>query len=122
MNYLVGTPKGHLTKLEKDLLSLPWQEVRQGVEVKLLSKNEELYVLAQSHARVLKERAIRRRKLKWLWARLKEISTMELNRDELLMKLGAARAKAPAAWRLLAVDVASEGATFSYALNRKKLR
>ncbi len=122
IHYLVGTPKGRLTKLEKDLLTLPWQEVRQGVEVKLLSKNEELYVLARSHARVLKERAIRRRKLKWLWARLKEISTMELNRDELLMKLGAARAKARAAWRLVAVEVASEGATFSYALNRKKLR
>jgi len=122
INYLVGTPKGRLTKLEKDLLTLPWQAVRQGVEVKLLPKNEELYVLAQSHARVLKERAIRRRKLKGLWARLKEISTMELNRDELLMKLGAARAKAPAAWRLVDVEVASEGATFSYALNRKKLR
>jgi hypothetical protein len=47
---------------------------------------------------------------------------MELNRDELLMKLGAARAKGPAAWRLVEVEVASEGASFSYALNRKKLR
>jgi hypothetical protein len=109
INYLVGTPKGRLTKLEKDLLTLPWQEVREGVEVKLLPKNAELYVLAQSHARVLKERAIRRRKLKWLWARLKEISAMEIDRDELLMKLGAARAKAPAAWRLVDVEVASEG-------------
>ena len=54
--------------------------------------------------------------------RLKEISKMELQRDDLLMKLGAARAKAPAAWRLLDVEVAAEGATFSYALNRKKLR
>jgi transposase len=122
INYLVGTPKGRLTKLEKDLLTLPWQDVREGVEVKLLPKDAELYVLAQSHARVLKERAIRRRKLKWLWARLKEISTMELERDELLMKLGAARAKAPAAWRLVDVEVGSEGAAFSYALNRKKLR
>jgi Transposase DDE domain len=47
INYLVGTPKGRLTKLEKDLLKLSWQDVRQGVEVKLLPKNEELYVLAQ---------------------------------------------------------------------------
>ena len=122
VHYLVGTPKGRLTKLEKDLVKLPWEQVRQGIEVKLLPKNEELYVLAQSHDRVLKERAIRRRKLKRLWARLKEISAMELNRDELLMKLGAARAKGPAAWRLVDVEVASEGASFSYALNRKKLR
>ena len=120
--YLVGTPKGRLTKLEKDLLGLPWREVRHGVEVKLLPQDAELYVLAKSHDRVTKERAIRRRKLKWLWARLKEIASMELSRDELLMKLGAARSKAPAAWRLVDVEVASEGASFSYALNRKKLR
>jgi transposase len=120
--YLVGTPKGRLTKLEKALLKLPWQAVREGVDVKLLPKNQELYVLAKSHARILKERGIRRRKLRWLLARLKEISTMELKRDELLMKLGAARAKVPAAWRLVNVEVAPEGATFSYALNRKKFR
>src|SRR3984893_17621576 len=122
INYLVGTPKGRLTKLEKDLLKLSWQDVRQGVEVKLLPKNEELYVLAQSHARIFKERAIRCRKLKWLWAWLKEISTMELKRDDLLMKLGAARAKAPAAWRLVDVEVAPQGAIFSCTLYRKKLR
>jgi transposase len=122
VNYLVGTPKGRLTKLEKDLLNLSWKEVRQGVQVKLLSQEDELYVLAQSGDRVLKERSIRRRKLKWLWARLKEISAMQLSRDELLMKLGAARGKAPAAWRLVDVEVASEGTSFSYSLNRKKLR
>jgi hypothetical protein len=122
VSYLVGTPKGRLTKLESDLLDLPWQEVRQGVEVKLLPQDAELYVLAKSHDRVIKERAIRRRKLKWLWARLKEIAKMELSRDELLMKLGAARSKVPAAWRLVDVQVALEGASFSYALNRNKLR
>ena len=79
-------------------------------------------MLAQSHARIHKERAMRRRKLKWLWARLKEIAAMELDREELLMKLGAARAKAPAAWRLVDVTVAPEGATFSFALDRAKLR
>ena len=47
---------------------------------------------------------------------------LELKRDELLMKLGAARAKAPAAWRLVDVEVAPEGVAFSYTLNRKKLR
>src|SRR5947207_2206318 len=120
--YLVGTPKGRLTKLEKALLKLPWQAVREGVNVKLLPKDAELYVLAKSDARILKERGIRRRKLRWLLARLKEISKMELKRDDLLMKLGAARAKAPAAWRLVDVKVAAEGATFSYTLNRKKFR
>jgi len=120
--YLVGTPKGRLTKLEKALTGLPWQAVREGVDVKLLAQEQELYVFAQSHARIAKERAMRRRKLKWLWARLKQIKAMELDREELLMKLGAARAKARAAWRLLDVEAAPQGATFSYTLNRKKLR
>jgi transposase len=92
------------------------------VEVKLLPQEQELYVLAQSRARIHKERAMRRRKLKWLWARLKQISAMKLKREELLMKLGAARAKARAAWRLIKVDVAADGASFSYELDRKKLR
>jgi hypothetical protein len=122
VSYLVGTPKGRLSKLEQPLLARPWQAVRQGVEVKLLPEEQELYVLAKSQARVDKERAMRRRKLKWLWARLKQISAMSLEREELLMKLGAARAKAPAAWRLIDVEVAPQGVTFSFALNRNKLR
>jgi transposase len=120
--YLVGTPKGRLTKLERALVTLPWQAVRAGVEVKLLPQDGELYVLAQSRARIAKERAMRRRKLKWLWARLKEINAMDLTREELLMKLGAARSKARAAWRLIDVDVASDQATFTFTLNRDKLR
>jgi transposase len=123
ISYLVGTPKGRLSKLETALLGLPWQAVRQGVDVKLLAHQQELYVLAQSHARINKERAMRRRKLKWLWARLKQIAAMDkLSREELLMKLGAARAKARAAWRLIDIEVAPKGTTFSFALNRDKLR
>jgi transposase len=122
VSYLVGTPKGRLSKLEKHLVTLPWQAVREGVDVKLLPQDQELYVLAQSHARINKERAMRRRKLKWLWARLKEIAAMDLEREELLMKLGAARAKAWAAWRLVDVKVADEGAPFSFTLDRTKLR
>jgi transposase len=125
ISYLVGTPKGRLSKLEKALLARPWQAVREGVQVKLLPQDQEqeLYVFAQSRARIEKERAMRRRKLKWLWARLREISAMrDLSREELLMKLGAARAKARAAWRLIDVEVASAGATLSFTLNRKKLR
>jgi len=120
--YLVGTPKGRLGKLEKSLVGLPWREVRPGVEVKLLAKDDDLYVLAQSRARIDKERAMRKRQLKQLWARLAKLAQMNLSRESLLMKLGAARAKAPAAWRLLDVTVDAHAAAFTYALNRKKLR
>jgi transposase len=122
VSYLVGTPKGRLSKLEKALLDKPWQAVREGVDVKLLAQEQETYVFAQSRARVQKERAMRRRKLKWLWARLKQIATMKLTREQLLMKLGAARAKAPAAWRLVEIEIATAGTDFSFTLNRAKLR
>jgi transposase len=122
VSYLVGTPKGRLSKLEQTLLGLPWQSVRPGVDVKLLAKDDELYVLAQSHDRVNKERAMRRRQLKRLWARLGQLSTMKLTREDLLMKLGAARAKAPSAWRLVDVAVAKDAPTFTYRLDRARLR
>ena len=122
VSYLVGTPKGRLSRLEKDLVAKPWQEARDGVHVKLLPQDGEVYVLAESRDRVAKERAMRRRQLKWLWVRLKQLAAMKVEREELLMKLGAARAKAPTAWRLVEVKVASRGATFTYRLDRDKLR
>ena len=122
VHYLVGTPKGRLSRLEQDLLGKPWQQARPGVAVKLLAQDGELYVYAQSADRVAKERAMRRRKLKWLWARLRQLTTMTLTREQLLMKLGAAQQQAPAAWRLLEVTVDAQAATFRYRLRRDQLR
>jgi hypothetical protein len=122
VHYLVGTPKGRLTQLEKLLLDKPWQQVRTGVQVKLLAEDGEFYVFAESTDRVLKERAMRRRQLKRLWRRLDELAAMKLTREELLMKLGAARATAPAAWRLVDITVDNASARFTFALNRTKLR
>jgi hypothetical protein len=81
VQYLVGTPKGRLTRLEKDLLA----------------EDSELYVYAESVDRVSKERAMRRRQMKWLWKRLGELAAMEVSREEMLMKLRAARSRAPTA-------------------------
>lgn len=122
IQYLVGTPKGRLNRLENQLLDKPWHHARPGVQVKLLPQEGELYVLAHSVDRVAKERAIRRRQLKWLWARLKQLSAMTLTREQLLMKLGAAKQKAPSAWRLIAIEVAKHKASFTYRLHREKLR
>jgi transposase len=121
LHYLVGTPKGRLNRLENQLLDKPWQHARPGVQVKLLAQEGELYVLAHSADRVAKERAIRRRQLKWLWTRLKQLSAMTLTREQLLMKLGAAKQKAPKAWRLIEVEVAQHKASFTYRLHREKL-
>ena len=122
VQYLVGTPKGRLTKLEKALVEKPWQQARPGVTVKLLPQEGELYVLARSAERVAKERAMRRRQLKKLWRRLHELQAMKLRREDLLMKLGAARQQAPSAWRLVTVEVHATEATFTYRLNKDKLR
>ncbi len=92
------------------------------MKVKLLAEDGEFYVFAQSDDRVGKERAMRRRQLKWLWKRLRQIAAMEISREELLMKLGGARSKAPAAWRLVDVEIDKEHPSFTFALNRKKLR
>jgi hypothetical protein len=122
VQYLVGTPKGRLTQYEQALLQKSWQEVRPGVRVKLLPQDQELYVLAESQDRVAKERSMRRRQLKWLWRRLREVQGMKCPRDELLKKLGAAEHQAPSAWRLVNLAVAPQAAAFTYRLDKNKLR
>src|ERR1700724_1808879 len=121
IHYLVGTPKGRLTKLEAELLPLEWQKAKEGVEVKLLPRQGELYVLARSIDRVAKERAMRRRQLKKLWARLKELQQMAPARDALLLKLGAAKSQYPSGWRLVKIEVGQDG-TLSFCLRKDKLR
>jgi len=127
IHYLVGTPKGRLTQLEKDFLKLPWEQVREAVEVKLLDQEGELFVLARSAGRVDKERSMRRRRLKKLFKRLHEIRQQDLTRDQLLLKLGAAKKEAGRAWGLADIrlpdkDQAVTPETFGFALDRKKLR
>lgn len=124
--YLVGTPKGRLQKFEQDLLKVRWQQVRGGVEVKLLARDQEFYVLAKSHKRVNKERSIRQRQLKALVKRLTELREMKFSTSPaLLLKLGAAKGKYPAAWRLMDISLpkdSSEKVSFSFRLNLPKLR
>jgi transposase len=126
--YLVGTPKGRLGQLEQKLLGLPFTTVRSGVEVKLLAQEQELYVLAKSVDRVNKERAMRQRQLRALLKRLKELQAMKFNSSPtLLLKLGAAKGKYRAAWRLFDITLPqskahSANVTFSLRVNRQKLR
>lgn len=121
--YLVGTPRARLNALEKSFLELEWEQVRPAVEVKLLEQDAEVYVLACSHDRRQKERAMRRRKLKGLLKRLKALSAMKLSRDELLIKIGAAEQDAGrAARRLVEIDLPSGENPFGYRINREALR
>ncbi|MBV8616331.1 MAG: IS1634 family transposase [Acetobacteraceae bacterium] len=126
--YLVGTPRGRLGQMERQFLPKPWAEVRGAVQVKLVEQAGELYVLARSGARRDKEQAIRRRRLKKLVRRLHELRQQKLTRDQLLIKLGAAKKEAGAAtWRILEVtlpdkDQPATSDTFSFRLNWPRLR
>jgi transposase len=122
--YLVGTPRGRLTQMEAQLLELPWQRVRPEVEVKLLPRDGELYVLARSLDRRRKERGIRRRKLKTLWRRLGELARQRLERDELLMKLGRAHEEAGKVFELAAFEISAEKSfpPLTFSLRKDKLR
>ena len=122
VHYLVGTPRGRLSRYEQALAGLPWQVAREGVAVKLLPQEQELYVLAESQDRVNKERSMRRRQLKGLWQRLKKLQTMKLKRDELLKRLGAALHEHPAAARLVQTAVTPRRAQLDFALRKDKLR
>jgi hypothetical protein len=59
--------------------------------VKLLPQQDELYVFVESERRLGKERSMRRRKLKRLWRRLKDLQRQSPSYEQLLMKLGAAQ-------------------------------
>jgi len=126
--YLVGTPRGRLSQLDKDFLSRPWADVRDAVHVKLVEHDGELYILARSDGRRDKEQAMRRRRLKKLIKRLHELRQQTLTRDQLLIKLGAARKEAgPAAYRLIDIQLPDKDQpvtpeTFGFKLNWQKLR
>jgi transposase len=124
-SYLVGTPKGRLTKLEQAFVEKPWATVREGVQVKRLATDEDVYVLAQSDARIDKERGMRRKRLRRYLDRLKALQGQALTRDQLLMKLGAAKQDAGRAASLVKVTwprEASSTASLEFSLDRVKLR
>jgi hypothetical protein len=120
--YLVGTPKGRLSRYEKALTEKPWHKVRDGVEVKLLPQENEVYVLARSRDRIHKERSMRRRQLKRLWKRLQGLRGMELSRDQLLLKLGAAQQQSPSAWRLVQMEIPEREGPLQFSLRKDRLR
>ena len=127
IHYLVGTPKGRLSKLEKAFVERPWETVHDAVQVKLLEKDGEVYVLAKSAGRVDKERSMRRRRLKRLWKRLQELQQQKLSRDALLIKLGAAKKEAGRAYYLVDIQLPEKDQdvtpqTFTFSLRKNKLR
>jgi hypothetical protein len=124
-SYLVGTPKGRLSRLEQAFLGQPWARVREGVQVKRLATEEDVYVLAQSDARIDKERGMRRKRLRRYVDRLLALQGQALTRDQLLMKLGAAKHEAGRAASLVKVTIPranAKMASLEFGLDRARLR
>jgi hypothetical protein len=127
MFYLVGTPRGKIQQYEKKWLELPWQKVRESVEVKLFAQEGELYVLAKSAGRGAKEHAIRRRKLVRLLWKLRELRRKSPARDPLLLRLGAAKKEAGRAFGFVHLHLPQQGdavtrQTFTFKLDKDKLQ
>jgi transposase len=127
MFYLVGTPRGRVAKYEKQWLELPWHKVRDSVEVKLFSQDGELYVLAKSEGRQAKEIAIRRKKLARLLRKLRAMRRSCPKRDQLLMRVGAAKTEAGRAFGYVKIQLpqahqAVTRETFNFQIDKDKLR
>ena len=125
--YLVGTPRGKVKQYEKKWLELPWQKVRESVEVKLFAKDGELYVLAKSEGRQAKEMAMRRKKLARLLRKLRAMRRSCPKRDQLLMRVGAAKTDVGRAFGLVKINLPEAGQavtreTFTFQLDKAKLK
>ena len=127
MFYLVGTPRGRVAKYEKQWLDLPWHKVRDSVQVKLFSRDGELYVLAKSEGRQAKEIAIRRKKLARLLRKLRAMRRSCPKRDQLLMRVGAAKTDAGRAFGFVQINLPQarqevSRETFTFRLDKAKLK
>lgn len=126
ISYLVGTPRSKIRQYENKWLELPWQKVRESVEVKLFADKGELYVLAKSEGRRAKERAMRRKKLARLLRKLRAMRRSGPRRDQLLLRIGAARKEAGSVTRFVQVQVPREGeavtrTSFRFEVDKAKL-
>lgn len=127
VSYLVGTPKGRIHQHEKKWLELPWQKVRESVEVKLYEHDRELYVLARSDGRQAKEIAIRRKRLVRLLRKLRAMRRSLPSRDQLLLRIGAAKKEAGRSFGFVQLVWPAAGqtvtrASFHFRVDKDKLR
>jgi transposase len=125
--YLVGTSRAKVKQYEKRWLELPWQKVRESVEVKLFAQNGELYVLAKSEGRQAKEIAMRRKKLARLLRKLRAMRRSCPKRDQLLMRVGAAKTDAGRAFGFVKINLPPAGQevtreTFTFRLDKASLK
>jgi transposase len=125
--YLVGTPKSKISQHEQQWLDLPWTKVRESVDVKLYTHENELYVLAKSDGRQQKEIAMRRRRLVRLLLKLRAMRRSLPSRDRLLLRIGAAKTAAGRAFGFVNIQLPGKDQpvtreTFRFQIDKAKLK
>jgi len=125
--YLVGTPRSRISEHERKWVDLPWQKVRDSVEGKLYQHAGELYVLAKSHGRQAKEIAMRRKRLVRLLRKLRAMRKSLPKRDQLLLRIGAAKKEAGRAFGFVKIQLPTKDQevtreTFSFQVDKVKLK
>ena len=110
--YLLATRRDELKHFQAELAPAGWQSMaaHPGVAVKLLKRDEVHYLLARSHDRKQKERAIRRKQRRGLVLALRKLQARVAKgrlkkRDRVLEAIGRLQGRFPKAVRFARVSV-----------------
>jgi transposase len=121
--YLIGTPKQQLRRWQTELSADGWEQIREGLEVKLCPgpDGEETFILCRSAARREKEQAMRERAAARLEAGLQHLQEAAAKRpvpvEKLSERVGRLRERYSRASRLYEVTVTPQqegGAALSW--------
>jgi len=110
-SFLVGTPKAMLAEFDQHLCTQDWMVARPAVQVKVVQRDGQTYVLARSRLRRKKERAMRRRQLHGLRDDLvklaKRVASGNLKDPAKVQQaIGRLAERWPGGWRFVAVNCA----------------
>ena len=129
-NYLVGTPRTLLRKVEKALLDGDWKTVREGIDVKLVPApdgSQDTFILCRSAQRRLKEAAIHERferRIEDGLARItKAVETHRLkSRDVLHQRLGRLKLQYSRVARAYTFNVEGDGTTLAFSWTKDQAK
>lgn len=125
IDYLVGTPRRLLDEFQNKLIDQDWQRVNESVRVKHLEKDGECYVLACSKSRMMKERAMRKRKLRKYLDGLAKLKKNYRSWQRFTKRLGVLEHEAGSCRNCVDLKLPDEGkrvTNFDFSLNHEKYR
>lgn len=125
IGYLVGTPRRLLDEFQDKLIGQDWQHVNESVRVKHLEKNGECYVLACSKSRMMKERAMRKRKLRKYLEGLAKLKKNYRDWRRFTKRLGVLEYEAGSCRNCVDLKLPADGkrvTDFDFILNHEKYR